>query len=138
MMHEELYDFLNRRRSVGSLCWFLEEPDPPAPLPLTPLQENLQKLLEMKMHISVSSHSERIPQRSDWTYNYCSLLNDSLEYFILIGLMWHSVLKYLVWWLHNYIINCCLRILISQCYVSRITLHYFEAKYLIFIYLCGK
>ncbi|KAL0163265.1 hypothetical protein M9458_042661, partial [Cirrhinus mrigala] len=49
MMHEELYDFLNRRRSVGSLRWFLEEPDPPAPLPLTPLQEYLQKLLEMKM-----------------------------------------------------------------------------------------
>lgn len=96
MMHEELYDFLNRRRSVGSLRWFLEEPDPPAPLPLTPLQEYLQKLLEMKMHIFVSSHSEHIPQRSDWTYNYYSLLNDSLEYFILIGLMWHSVLKYFV------------------------------------------
>ncbi len=137
MMHEELYDFLNRRRSVGSLRWFLEEPDPPAPLPLTPLQEYLQKLLEMKMHIFVSSHSERIPQRSDWTYIYYSLLNDSLEYFILIGLMWHSVLKYFVRWLQNYIINCCLRILISWCYVSRITLHYFETKYFIFIYSFG-
>ncbi|KAI7795905.1 putative formin-binding protein 1-like [Triplophysa rosa] len=49
MMREELFDFTNRRRSVCSLRWFLDEPDPTTAPRLTPLQEYLQQMLQMKM-----------------------------------------------------------------------------------------
>ncbi|XP_016127937.1 formin-binding protein 1-like [Sinocyclocheilus grahami] len=68
MMHEELYDYLNRRRSVGSLRWLLEEPDPLAPLPLTLLQEYLQKLLEMKMHIS--DQFDNLEKHTQWGIDF--------------------------------------------------------------------
>lgn len=61
MMRDELFDFMNRRRSVCSLRWCLDEPDPTAPH-LTPLQEYLQQMLQMKMTSDVSSHSDRIHQ----------------------------------------------------------------------------
>ncbi|XP_016325587.1 formin-binding protein 1 [Sinocyclocheilus anshuiensis] len=63
MMHEELYDFLNRRRSVGSLRWFLEEPDSP-----TPLQEYLQKLLEMKM--LSSDQFDNLEKHTQWGIDF--------------------------------------------------------------------
>ncbi|TRY64867.1 hypothetical protein DNTS_024578 [Danionella cerebrum] len=65
MMHEELSDFLNRRRSVSSLRWFLEDTEgPPAARPLTPLQEYLQKLLEMKM---CCNNKQRPCVKEPWT-----------------------------------------------------------------------
>ncbi|XP_059381878.1 formin-binding protein 1-like isoform X6 [Carassius carassius] len=68
MMQEDRYYFLNRRRSMGSLRWFLEEPAPPAPLPLTPLQEYLQKLLEMKMHIR--DQFDNLEKHTQWGIDF--------------------------------------------------------------------
>lgn len=62
MMREELFDFMNRRRSVCSLRWFLDEPDPTKAPHLTPLQDYLQQMLQMKMTSDVSSHGDVIPQ----------------------------------------------------------------------------
>ncbi|XP_009293430.2 formin-binding protein 1 isoform X30 [Danio rerio] len=68
MMHEELFDFLSRQRSVGSLRWFLEEPDPPSAVPLTPLQEYLQRLLEMKM--LSSDQFDNLEKHTQWGIDF--------------------------------------------------------------------